>query len=67
MKKTTKDDRCDQTRFGRATDKGVIAPIYSVNNKPNEKGICYMYGKKAGKIKKNKVLKEKEEENVESA
>ena len=31
-----------------------VAPILSMRNKPNDKGIVFKYGKKAGKLKPNK-------------
>lgn len=56
--KEEKDLRCEHTKFARLNRNGVISPIYSFRNRPNEKGICYLHGKKAGQLKKNKAIDE---------
>ena len=56
--KIEKDLRCEQTKFSRPNKNGNISPIYSFRNKLNDKGVCYLYGKKAGQLKKNKCINE---------
>lgn len=50
--------QCEQTRFGRTNKNGAISTIYSLRNRPNNKGIVHKYGKKAGQLKKNKLVNE---------
>lgn len=51
-------EQCDQTKFGRINKNGAISTIYSLRNRPNTKGIVHKYGKKAGQLKKNKLINE---------
>ena len=57
------DKQCNLTKSW-ITVKGKISTIVSERNRPNELGIKYQFGKKAGQLKKNKVLTEKEIEDA---
>lgn len=53
------DYRCLYTQVsrliaGKEEYTSRVAPIRSLRNKPNEKGITYKYGKKAGQLKPEK-------------
>lgn len=47
--------QCEQTLSWRTKD-GVICPIISYRNRPNELGIKHRFGKKKGQLKKNKLI-----------
>lgn len=55
--------QCEVTQSWRHVN-GKICSIISDRNRPNEYGIKYMFGKKKGQLKKNKVITPKELENA---
>lgn len=48
---------------GKVVD--IIEPLFSLNNKPNNLGITYKFGKKTGKLRKTKVVKPKHLKELE--
>lgn len=52
------DVRCPLTKVSRIIygNDGTprVAPIFSMRNRPNDKGIVFKYGKRAGRLKPNK-------------
>ncbi len=46
--------------------KGVIAPLMCAGNRLNDYGIKHKYGKKAGQLKKYKLLTQEEIDNAEA-
>lgn len=55
--------QCEVTQSWRHVN-GKICPIISNRNRPNEYNIRYMFGKKKGQLKKNKVITSKELEQA---
>lgn len=47
--------QCQETQNWRTVN-GKICPIMSERNRPNSYGIKHRFGKKAGQLKKNKLL-----------
>lgn len=49
------DLRCTETRLNRSTvnknGEQVVAPILSLRNRPNNLGITFKFGKRAGQLK----------------
>lgn len=58
-------NQCEATKAWY-TKGGVIAPIISMRNQPNPFGITHKYGKKAGQLKKNKLITEQEFQNAQT-
>lgn len=48
--KTKLATQCFETRISRIKD-GVVQPIQSLRNRPNNLGILFNFGKRAGKPK----------------
>lgn len=51
--------QCQETISWRV-ENGVIRPIISGRNRPNEFGIKHRFGKRKGQLKKNKLITTKE-------
>jgi hypothetical protein len=50
VKKEEKDIRCPYTKSAKLLN-GLVAPILSMRNRPNQKDIKFKYGKRAGQLK----------------
>jgi len=57
--------QCESTQVWRTVN-NVVAPIVSMRNKDNPYGIKHTHGKNAGKLKKTKLLTQKEIEDAEA-
>ena len=57
--------QCEATQSW-PTKNGVISPIISLRNRPNPYGITHKYGKKAGQVKKYKLITQKDIDNAEA-
>ena len=55
--------QCNETQSWR-TENGVIRPIVSIRNRPNQFGIRHRFGKKKGQLKKNKFITTKDLEEL---
>lgn len=58
-------EQCEITKIW-PINKGAIAPLMCSANRPNDYGIKHKYGKKAGQLKKFKLLTQEEIENAEA-
>ena len=57
--------QCEATQSW-PTKNSVISPIISLRNRPNPYGITHKYGKKAGQVKKYKLITQKDIDNAEA-
>jgi hypothetical protein len=55
LNENTKYSQCEVTQSWRV-ENGVIRPIISGRNRPNELGIKHKFGKRKGQLKKNKLV-----------
>lgn len=58
-------NQCESTQSWY-TKNGVISPIISLRNRPNPYGITHKYGKKAGQVKKYKLITEQDIKDAEA-
>lgn len=55
--------QCEVTQSWRV-ENGVIRPIVSDRNRPNQFGIKHRFGKRKGQLKKNKLITTQELEKL---
>lgn len=55
--------QCQETMSWQVLN-GVIRPIISDRNRPNQFGIKHRFGKRKGQLKKNKLITTKELETL---